>query len=90
MNDTDTSGLNDLINEFDKERKDFYDTLAADDEQDWEKSMKKMKVIYKKIQIEMDSLDYPSFDTIEKLAEIKRMMGDAPDEVKFFNQIRGL
>ena len=89
MNDTEKSVLNDLINEFDNERKYFYNTLAADDEHAWEKSMKKMKVIFKKIQIEMDSLDYPSFDTISKLAEINRMMGDVPSEVMFFNQIRG-
>ena len=89
MNDTEKSVLNDLINEFDNERKDFYNTLAADDEHAWEKSMKKMMVIFKKIQIEMDSLDYPSFDTISKLVEINRMMGDVPSEVMFFNQIRG-
>ena len=52
--------------------------------------MKKLKVIFKKILIEMDSLDYPSMETIEKLAEINRMMGDVPDESEFYKHLTGL
>ena len=82
--------IKELIQEFDQESKDFYNYLSLGDEPRWNESMKKLKVVFKKILIEMDSLDYPSMETIEKLAEINRMMGDIPDETKFYNQLRGV
>lgn len=77
--------LNELIDEFDNERNNFFDALANGNESAWEESMKKLKIVYKKIQIELDSLDYPSFKMIEKLAEINRMMGEMPHEAKFWS-----
>ena len=77
--------IKELIQEFDNERNNFFDALANGNEAAWEESMKKLKVVYKKIQIELDSLEYPSFKMIEKLAEINRMMGEMPHEVKFWS-----
>ena len=82
--------MKELIQEFDQESKDFYTYLAMGNEPKWNESMKKLKVIFKKILIEMDSLDYPSMETIEKLAEINRMMGDIPDESEFYKHLTGL
>ena len=84
--------IKELIQEFDQESKDFYNYLSLGDEPKWNESMKKLKVIFKKILIEMDSLDYPSMETIEKLAEINRMMvvNTTPDEINFYNQLRGI
>ena len=79
-----------LMEEFDLESKNFYNALANGDEPKWSESMKKLKVIFKKILIEMDSLDYPSMETIEKLAEINRMMGDYPEEAEFYKHLTGL
>ena len=79
-----------LIQEFDQESKEFYTYLATGNEPKWQESMKKLKVIFKKILIEMDSLDYPSMETIEKLAEINRMMSDVPDEAEFYKHLTGL
>lgn len=72
-----------LMNEFDIESKNFYDALANGDEPGWNESLKKLKVTYKLIQIEMDSMNYcPNMETISKLAEIQRMMNDYPGDVK--------
>ena len=82
--------IKDLIQEFDQESKDFYTYLATGNEPKWTESMKKLKVIFKKILIEMDSLDYPSMEVIVKLAEINRMMSDNPDDVEFYKHLAGL
>lgn len=82
--------IKELIQEFDTESKDFYTYLATGNETKWQESMKKLKVVFKKILIEMDSLDYPSMDTIEKLAEINRMMSGIPDETKFYKHMTGI
>lgn len=71
--------IKELIQEFDQEAKDFYNYLSSGDGPKWNESLKKLQVIFKRILIEMDSLDYPSMETIEKLAEINRMMGDNAD-----------
>lgn len=74
-----------LINEFDLESKNFYNELTNGNEPGWTESLKKLKVTYKLIQIEMESMNFcPSMDIISKLAEIQRMMNDYPSDVEMY------
>ena len=75
-----------LMNEFDLESKNFYNELANGNEPGWTESLKKLKVTYKLIEIEMESMNFcPNMETISKLAEIQRMMGDYKDDVEMYN-----
>lgn len=75
-----------LMNEFNLESQNFYNALSRGDEPGWNESLKKLKVTYKLIQIEMDSMDYcPSMEIISKLSEIQRMMNDYPGDVEMYN-----
>ena len=77
-----------LINEFDLESKNFYDALANGNEPGWTESLKKLKVTYKLIQIEVESMNFcPSMDIISRLSEIQRMMNDYPSDVEMYNNV---
>ena len=77
-----------LMEEFDSESKNFYNELANGNEPGWTESLKKLKVTYKLIQIEMESMNFcPSMDIISKLAEIQRMMNDYPGDVEMYSNV---
>ena len=76
------------MNEFDLESKNFYNELANGNEPGWTESLKKLKVQYKLIEIEMESMNFcPNMETISKLAEIQRMMSDYKDDVEMYNTV---